>query len=437
MRAALRLTLGALALTGLAACSDDDAAKLPGERIPIRALESAGQEEGVKVSRPLPPVDETGAWTHAGGNAAHSGGRREGPAGAPALVWSANVPDAPGALLPPTGPVVHDGRIFVRDGASGVLAFEARSGRRLWQADLTIEDEDGDDGYGGGLAIDEQGRLFATTGFGEVVALDPATGEIRWRARGTAPYRGAPVATQGQVAAVNGANMAIGYDAATGEESWRREGLSTRRGNLGRGAPGAAPGAVLAPFGSGELAVIRIPSGVQVWSINLAAGGLGGEGLAAFSDVTSGPALMGGLLIAGTAGGPIRGIDGRRGAQVWSRNFGSVSTAWVAGDTAYIVTTEPRILRIQGPTGATLWSRKLQGFEDEEDREDPITWTGPVLAGDMVWTTSTDGRLAAFDGVTGAPGPVVRMPGGSVTGPIAAGGMIYVLTDEGRLLAYR
>jgi outer membrane protein assembly factor BamB len=159
--------------------------------------------------------------------------------------------------------------------------------------------------------------------------------------------------------------------------------------------------------------------------------------LSAFTDVTSGPVVAGGLIVAGVAGGPLAAIDGRSGRQVWSRRFGSLSPVWVAGDTLFAVTTEPRVLRLDVRDGATLWAQSLDGFEDMEDRTDPITWAGPVLAGGKVWLTSSDGRLLSFDGESGVPEAVIEMPDGSVTGPIAAGGTIYVLTDGGDLLAYR
>ena len=426
---------GALALLALAlmGCSDE-ATKLPGERIAVRTGEPIRGDVAALTRRALPPLVDASVWTHAGGDAAHSGGHRAGPAAA-RLAWRVSVGTPPGDLLPSGAPVIADGRIFVRDGASGARAFDAASGREIWSADLALPDEDGDVGYGGGLALDA-GRVFATTGFGETLSLDPATGAILWRARGDAPYRSAPVASQGQVIAVSSANGVIGFDQASGSEIWRAEGLSTRLGNLGRGTPAAAPGAVLAPFGSGELAVLRLPSGVRIWSINLGANA-GGEGLSAFTDVTSGPVVAGGLIVAGVAGGPLAAIDGRSGRQVWSRRFGSLSPVWVAGDTLFAVTTEPRVLRLDVRDGATLWAQSLDGFEDMEERTDPITWAGPVLAGGKVWLTSSDGRLLSFDGESGAPEAVIEMPDGSVTGPIAAGGTIYVLTDGGDLLAYR
>lgn len=423
----------ALALA-LAACSDDAAPTLQGERIPVRSVDPVVLTDSADELRPLPLRVSPASWTHAGGDAAHGGGNLPGP-DAPTLAWRADAGVAPADLLPPGTPVAADGRIYVRDGASGVRAFDAATGRQVWSADLVLEGEDGAVGYGGGLALDG-GMLFATTGFGEVVALDPATGDIRWRARGDAPYRSAPVATQGQVVAVSGINGVTGFNAADGAVVWRSEGQSTRFGNLGRGSPAAAPGAALIPFGSGELAVIRIPSGIRVWSINLGANA-GGEGLAAFTDLTSGPVLVGGIIVAGTAGGQLAGVDGRTGRQIWKRRFGSLSPVWVAGDTVYAVTTEPRLLRLDAATGRTMWARTLEGFEDMEDREDPITWAGPVLAGDRVWITSSDGRLLAFDGVSGEPRDAIEMPGGSVTGPIAYDGAIYVHIDDGELLAYR
>lgn len=436
MRARTAILPALAALLALGACSEAEPPRLPGEREAIRSDQNVGRVDGLAATVALPPVAETGSWTHAGGDAAHSGGRRQGLSGAPVLAWSASVGAAPGERTPPTGPVAAEGRIFVRDGAAGVRAFDAASGRAIWSADLALEGEESDDAYGGGLAIGPDGRVYATTGHGEVVALDAASGAVAWRAPGAAPYRGAPVAAGSEIVAVDADNVVHAFAAATGAEAWRAEGLSTRRGNLGRGTPAAVPGAVIAPFGSGELSVIRTPSGIRVWSVNLSAG-VAGEGLSAFTDVTSGPVVMGGIVVAGAAGGPLKGLDGRRGTEIWQRRIGSLSPAWAAVDTVYVVTTEPRILRLDARDGKTLWSATLDGFEDMEDREDPITWAGPVLAGETVWITGSDGRLLGFDARTGDAGPAVEMPGGSVTGPIAVNGRLHVLTDEGALLTYR
>lgn len=432
------LRLAALLLAGvsLAACSEDEPPKLQGERIPIRAVHA--EEAARLVERaPLPDATETGIWTHAGGDAQHSGGRRDGPGAGATVAWTADAGRGPGEFTAPATPVVADGRIFVRDGASGVRAFDASTGRAIWTVDLTPEGEDEDTGFGGGLAIGAGGTLYATTGFGEVVSVDPADGSVRWRRRGMTPYRSAPVAFEGVVTAVDRGNSVVGLDAATGAVLWQAEGQSTRQGGIGRGAPAAVPGAAIVPFGSGDLAILRNRSGVRIWSRNLAGVSTGAEGLSAFPDITSGPSLMGGIVIASTAGGPLAAVDGRSGRQIWSREFGALSPAWPAGTTLFVVTTEPRVMRLDGPTGTTMWSQPLPFYEDPDDREGPITWTGPVLAGNLLWVSSSAGELRAFDGVSGEPAATVELPDGASSSPIAVNGTIYVLTDEGRLVAVR
>lgn len=53
-------------------------------------------------------------------------------------------------------PVVSGGKIFVLDAQVNVSAYDAKSGDRLWRVDLTPEDEDSDEGFGGGVAVDRK-----------------------------------------------------------------------------------------------------------------------------------------------------------------------------------------------------------------------------------------------------------------------------------------
>ena len=334
------------------------------------------------------------------------------------------------------GPVIADGRVFVRDGEAGVTAFDAASGAERWSIDLTPEIEDSDEGYGGGLAYAD-GTLFVTTGFGQLVALDPASGQVKWEHVADAPYRAGPAARAGVVIAIDRSDKAQAYDAATGEIRWTIQSGIAGRSALGGGSPAIFTDVSALPFGSGELMLVRTGPGFMMWTGTLVSRGTV-DGLKAFTDVTSDPALASGpSIIAGNAGGALAMFDGRSGQRVWQRDFGSLTPVWVAGDTLYAVTTQPAVTRLDVATGETLWRTPLQAWEDPEDEEDPIAYAGPVLAGDQVLVTSSDGRLLTFDAQTGAAGAVAEMSGGSRSGPAVAGGTVYVLTDEGDLLAYR
>src|SRR3546814_11228497 len=83
------------------------------------------------------------------------------------------------------------------DAAAEVTAFDTASGRQIWRADLTPEDED-DDLFGGGVAIDGD-RLYVTTPFALVFCLDATTGEVVWQAPVSSTMRTAPNVSDGRV----------------------------------------------------------------------------------------------------------------------------------------------------------------------------------------------------------------------------------------------
>ena len=65
------------------------------------------------------------------------------------------------------------------------------AGELAWRRSLAPEGQNADSGPGGGMA-EAGGVLYVTTGFGEVMALDPATGGEFWRETLDAPIRAAP-----------------------------------------------------------------------------------------------------------------------------------------------------------------------------------------------------------------------------------------------------
>ncbi len=422
-----------MAALAVSACSDDEEPRLQGERIPVRApfFEIGGSGE----IRPVPPAEPREEWSQAGGDAGRYGGHAQAPASL-SLAWSADAGAGFSDRVAASDPVISGGKVFVRDGEASVFAFDAASGRRLWEADLAPPSEYSETGFGGGLAIDG-GKLFATTGFGEVVAVSPETGEELWRHKAGAPFRAAPGARGGLVIAVTAANTAIGLNAETGERLWEVESGLARTGNLRGAAPAIGQDVAALPFGSGELMLVRGKAGSVFWSATVVSVGAQ-EGLAAFPDITSDPVLgPGPSVIAGNAGGALALFEGRTGRRVWQRDFGSLSPVWQAGDTLFVVSTDGKLLRLALQTGDALWVTDLPVWEDPEDREDAIVYAGPVLAGGRVLVTSSDGRLLAFDPQTGAALGEVEMPDGSRSGPAVAGGTVYVLTDGGDLLAYR
>lgn len=414
----------------------DDEEILPGERIRIRSL--SARDAGVVASLtavPIPAPVDNNFWSQTNGIPSHAAGHLAGPSSLD-RVWSTDIGTGGGDDGRITSaPVAANGVIFAMDAEAVVTALDAASGSERWSVSVAMEGEDGSEGFGGGLALGE-GVLVATTGFGEVLGLDPSSGEVRWRRSLGAPVRAAPAVVPGIAIAVTRDNTAFGLDTADGTVLWRLQGVASSAGFLGGASPAVAGELAVLPFSSGELVGAGTRNGRRVWSAVLT-GGRRGLARASISDITGDPVIQGATVVAANQSGRMVAIDGRSGARLWTRNIGSFGAIWSAGETIFVMADDAKLMRIATAGGQTLWETQLDAFEDMDDREDPIAYSGPILAGGQVLVTSSDGEMLSFDPLTGTETGRVDIGQGSVTGPIVVSGTVYVLDDDGTLYAFR
>ena len=180
---------GVLALTALLLACSKGELMLQGDRMTPRAAAEGGAVTGTDDAAALStgatpvaislPGQSSIEWTHKAGNVAHAPGNAAF-SGAMTRIWSANIGRGDSRKNRITAdPVVAGGRIFTLDSEATVTAT-ATNGGTLWQADLTPSADRDGDASGGGLAYGE-GLVFATTGYGEVVAMNPGNGAVVWR----------------------------------------------------------------------------------------------------------------------------------------------------------------------------------------------------------------------------------------------------------------
>jgi outer membrane protein assembly factor BamB len=436
-------------LLGLAACQPKELI-LPGERFPIRAdlnasipvegqpapraADTAPQNQSQPIRLPAPSANAD--WTHRGGTARHIQ-----PHGAlsatPQLIWAASIGagNARRARIS-AAPVVAEGRIFTID-ANAALVATATNGATLWTADLTAPFDRSGGLSGGGLAYGG-GRLFATTPYGEVLAIDPASGTIAWRQRVEAPVTGSP-ATDGTavyVAARDGSSWAIAAD--DGRVLWTSPGLPATSGVVGSAAPAVGERSVVFPFASGVVATILKDGGTIAWSAPIAGQRLG-RAFAAVADVTGDPVIDGGVIYLGTSAGRTVALSSSGGEQIWAAGEGAAGPILAVGGSLFMINDEGALLRLDQATGATIWTAPLPYFDtDKPRRRKAITaHYGPVLAGGRIVVASEDGALRFFDPTNGASLGNIALPGGAASQPALAGGVLYVVSQAGQLLAFR
>ena len=102
-----------------------------------------------------------------------------------------------------------------------------------------------------------------------------------------------------------------------------------------------------------------------------------------------------------------------------------------------MVTLEAEVVALSRRDGRIRWIHQLPRFEDEEDRDGAIEWSGPVLAGDRLILVSSTGEAASLSPYTGELLGMIELPDGVFVAPIVANETLYVLTDNARLVALR
>ncbi len=438
---AARVLLVALLSVALAGCNifrrSERVDPTIGRRVSVLAFEQdvLAEPEIAEIQVVLPPAQANPAWTQPGGSASRAMGHL---ALAPSIgrQWSARIgrgSDATRRLN--AAPVIEGGRLFAVDTEGLVSAFDATTGRPLWQKRTFEGRGDTRPAAGGGVSVMD-GRVFVTSGLGFVVALSAETGAELWRHRHGTPLRGAPSVAQGRVFAMSQDSQLVALSAETGALLWEVNATLEPAALLATSGPAVALETAVAGFPSGELFALRVENGRTVWQDQLARTGRT-TALGALSDIAASPVIDRGRVFAIGHGGRMAAIELASGQRVWERSFAGVSTPVVAGDWVFAVTVDAELVALTRSDGRVRWVAKLPRWRNEKRRTGAIHWFGPVLAGDRLILVSSEREMRFVSPQDGSPLGGMRLPGRAFLPPVVAGQQLFVLTDDGTVTAYR
>lgn len=444
------------AVTGIFGGGDDDEEKkkegdAPEEedRISILAVDERIEADprfaGVEIE--LPPSYVNASWPTPGGEADHTLHHLTA-AVSLETDWKADIGKAAERARLTSPPVVADGMIYVIDAEATVKALDVATGERKWETELAPKIKEkfrvrdilsrpkaAQLGFGGGVSY-ENGKIFATSGFGFVVALDAATGEKLWQYDTEAPVRTPPTAYRGSVYFVTNTNDAIALDQATGEKQWNFQSFEESARILSAASPAAAGDLIVTPFSSGEVVAFLAGSGRPVWNDTLARN-TQLTALSALNDIAGSPVIDRGLVYAVSHAGRLVAIDIRTGQRAWEAPIASLQMPWVAGDYIFVVSVDAELVCLSRADGAVVWVSQLKRYDKPKKRKGRIAWSGPVLVGDVLVLVSTDGKIVKVSPKDGSVISTEKIDDGSVIAPIVAEERIFILTQKGKLYALR
>lgn len=332
-------------------------------------------------------------------------------------------------------PVIADGVLYFLDANHRIHAVSARDGDRIWSQALRPSNGRDRAARGGGVAA-AGGRVFVTTGFGFMVALDSASGAEAWRAEGGAPFQSAPTVSGTRVYATTNDSELMAVDAGTGEVLWTHQAIAEPARILSASSVAIDGETVVAPFASGEVTALLAANGRRLWTDSLSRSGRL-TSLSAINDIAGRPAIDGGIAYAASHSGVIAAIDVRSGQRVWARGFASTQTPFVSGDVLYAVSIDGALAAFSRATGGVHWMTQLRRFENERERKGRVAWVGPVMMGGRLVLANSVGDVVAVTAETGQIVAQTKIGQPVFIPPIVANEQIYLVTDEARLVVLR
>jgi uncharacterized protein (TIGR03382 family) len=317
---------------------------------------------------------------------------------------------------------------------------------------------------------------------GGLVALDLATGAVRWRVTTPYPITAAPAIDGDTVVATLGDGEVRGYALADGAPRWQHAtatGIDSLASALW--APPVIAGGVVFAGVEGRFEALDVTTGEPVWSVDqhpvypwlgsLAAPAVSGDsvlasfgrddGVSAFRVATgerrwqaadvvainAAPVIVDGIAYVASATGDVVALDVASGARRWSRSLVDGGFDWAYAITAapayangrlFVPTQWNALVALDAATGAELWRATTPGgpLELAHYRSaQPGFAASPIVTGDTVWIGRPDGVLVALAASDGHELWTTQLGAPVLSAPAPAGGGLVVATYDGTVRA--
>jgi outer membrane protein assembly factor BamB len=440
MKTSVKASVAVAALMALSACGIFKGGKkttpVLGNRVPILVSEDDAKADPslANVQVLLPDPTTNNSWTQPGGNAAKAMGHLA-LGNSVQRAWTASIAGGSNRERLGAAPVVADGHLYVEDTNAVVHSFDAATGASGWSTEIAKGDQNASARFGGGVSYDD-GKLYATDGLGDVVALNASDGSEIWRVRPGSPLRGAPTIAYGQIYVVTQDNQLFALSEADGKVVWTATGSLESQGVFGVAAPAAGQGTVVAGFSSGELNAYRYENGRSLWGDALSRTSIS-TSVSSLADIDADPVIDQGQVYAVGQGGRMVALEIVTGQRLWEQDFAGLATPAVAGEWVFVVTDDARLICIARGSGKIRWIKQLDGFRNMKKHKDPIYWNGPVVAGSQLVLVNSEGQIVFVSPETGEVARTIETKSSFSLPPLVANNTLYLLDHDGQVMAYR
>lgn len=331
--------------------------------------------------------------------------------------WQQQVGQGLGNTYRVMSPVRVDDAIYANDIAGNVFAYNAASGKQLWQQSLGFDSA-------AGVGVDSQ-SVFVSSLNGDVVMLNTDDGSEQWRANIGSEIL-APPQSNGSVVVVQANDgKLVGLDAKTGEQLWDFSVTLPILTLRGTATPLVFGDNLVTGFANGKLMAFSASDGTLFWERRIARP-QGRSDIERVVDIDGQTIIARRVLYTTSYNGTLSALS-PNGTILWSQQTSSYSSPVVINGRVFVATQEGVMRAFDAKSGAPLWEnsslflRKLSA---------PQNLNGFVVVADY------EGYVHIFDSETGAIIAREQIDSAGVRSPmLTANNTLYILGNNGVLAA--
>jgi outer membrane protein assembly factor BamB len=326
--------------------------------------------------------------------------------------WSGSVGSAGGYVFQPA---VVGSVVFAAGRDGTVVRFE--EGRPAWKISTERKLSAG---------VGANARLAVVVSEkGEVIALDAASGAVKWTTPVNAEVLAPPGVGDSMVVVRTSDHRLIGLDAADGQRKWVYQRSNPPLALRNFTAVVMEGGVGLAGFPGGKLVGVNLANGGAMFELTVASP-KGATELERVADVSGPPVVRGQELCAVAYQGRIACFDGSNGNSLWSRDFSSAAGMDRDNRQAYVTDDKDAVHALDGSTGASVW---------KQDKFARRMLSRPVVIGGYVAVADREGYVHLLQREDGALAARTRPDSSPALALRAYGRGIVVQTQSGGVYA--
>lgn len=329
--------------------------------------------------------------------------------------WKGETGDAAGHLFHPQA----EGDDVFAAGGSRVVRIAVATGHTVWQTDAGVK-------LSAGAGVG-QGLVLAGSGKGDLLALDMASGQVRWKVALSSEVTGKLLAVADMVIARTGDGRVHGLAVADGSRKWLYSRNLPALSLRGSGGMVVRDDVLYAGFPGGKLVALNAANGAQLWEATVALP-RGATELERVADVMGNPIADERQVCAVAYQGRVACFDRRNGAPLWSRDTSSNSGLAMDERNVYVTDDKDAVTAYDKASGRAGW---------RQDKLARRQVTAPLALGDWVVVADGEGYVHVLSAADGSFVARAKVDSSVRTAPVDIGPGFAVQTAKGSVVAFR